>query len=188
MQEILNELKEYAVKNNIPIIDDLVKDLLIKTLKENDVSDVLEIGTAIGYSGIIILNEVKSLITIDINKERLDIASKAFKTANLNNYIILNEDALLTIKNLSIENKVFDFIFLDGPKGQYINYVPFLIKILKVNGILFADNVFLDKIGKRYKTIKKRLEMFLDYITNNEVLQTAIINVHDGVSISRKLK
>jgi predicted O-methyltransferase YrrM len=130
---------------------------------------------------------------IEIDEEKIALAKANYIEFNVENRAkIFQGDASEIIPVLTGE---YDFIFLDGPKGHYFEYLPHLLSVLKVGGIIFADNVLFrgyvgDKVKTphRFNTTKHSMENYLTAVTNSNDLQTEIIDVEDGVSITRKLK
>jgi predicted O-methyltransferase YrrM len=187
-------MKKFAKEQNIPVLRDNTASLLISLLRIKKPRLILEIGTAIGYSGTLILEnsaENSILHTIEKDEVSASIAKENFEKLGVTNRVKLFEgDAKEILTKLE---ESYDFIFLDGPKAQYINYLPYLLKLLKVGGVLFADNVlhrgmvFSGKeIPAKKRSIVKNLQKFLEEISTNEELKTQIIDLEDGVSISIK--
>jgi len=189
---ILKELEKEAIRKHIPIIEPEVVRLLEILLYIKQPHRILEIGTAIGYSTIVLARAVKNgeIITIEKDEEFADEAEKNFKKAGVSNVRLIIGDAL---KLLPYMSEPFDFIFIDAAKGKYTRFLPYCVKLLKGNGILVADNVLFrgmvasDKLIKRRKiTIVKRLRKFLKAICSSTDLETVVIPIGDGVSISIK--
>lgn len=195
-ESIINNLvleKEYAKANYVPIIREKSAKFLYNFLKENKFKIVLEIGTAIGYSGSIIVGAgVEKLTTIDINQDYLKIAKETFsKFGMLDKIEILSGDAFDYIKNFDKENRKFDMIFLDGAKGQYITYLPILARLLNKNGVIFADNVLLhgmveskEIIPHKKRTMVVNLRKYLDAV-NSYPYETELVRLEDGIAITR---
>ena len=169
--------------------------LLQETVKNLQPKNILEIGTAVGYSGIMMLmqGEDIKLVTIEKDEESFNQAKDNFTEVGFKDRVELKNGDCISI--LPQINQKFDFIFLDGPKGQYIKYLPYLMERLNVNGILFADNVLYrgmvngkTPVAKSKKTLVKNLRLYLDTITNDERLESKILELEDGVSISVKKK
>ena len=189
---MLKRLRQFAKENFVPIVREKTAELLVEKIKEVNPKNILEIGTAIGYSGILMLNNCNAnLITLEKNEEMLNLATLNFKEAGVNNRV---EVVLGDCKNY-IENTTnkFDFIFLDGPKSHYLEYLPYLLNMLTNNGIIFADNVLFQglvkgegEIPKKFKTIVTKLREFLNVLENDENLLTEIIDLEDGVAIIKK--
>ena len=190
MQNIL----AYARENHIPVLLDDTAKLLFSKINNQNPKNVLEIGTAIGYSGTLILNASNcKLTTIEKDEASFNLAKHHFEKFGLTNRVnqILG-DALEELNNLVKLNKKFDFIFLDGPKGQYIKYLPILKQLLNNGGVLFADNVFFKRmifiegtIPHRKRTIVVNLRKFLETVkTDNNFYNVEILDVGDGVLIA----
>ena len=195
MINIDNDLKEYGKNHKVPISLDDTLDFLIKTINDSNSKYILEIGTAIGYSSIAMAENTDCIRidSVEIDQSRYLLAKDNVAKHNLLNRISLyNGDALEYIKNT---NKTYDFIYLDGPKGQYINYLPHLIKILKNNGIIFADNLYFHgmvtgsiPVSKGCRAMIKGLHRYIDEINSNPNLDTKIYDIGDGIGISKRIK
>ena len=195
MINIDNDLKEYGKNHKVPISLDDTLDFLIKTINDSNSKYILEIGTAIGYSSIAMAENTDCIRidSVEIDQSRYLLAKDNVAKHNLLNRISLyNGDALEYIKNT---NKTYDFIYLDGPKGQYINYLPHLIKILKINGIISADNLYFHgmvtgsiPVSKGCRAMIKGLHRYIDEINSNPNLDTKIYDIGDGIGISKRIK
>lgn len=189
------EMKEYGKNHKVPISLDDTLDFLIKTINDSNSKHILEIGTAIGYSSIAMAENTNciSIDSVELDHSRYLLAKENVAKHNLQDRIALyNEDALEYIKN---SDKTYDFIYLDGPKGQYINYLPYLMKILKVNGIIFADNLYFHgmvtgaiPVSKGCRAMIKGLHKYIDEINSNPNLDTKIYDIGDGIGISKRIK
>lgn len=192
----INNLQNFARQNFIPVVQESTCNFLFDTVKNLQPKRMLEIGTAIGYSGIVLLNASKSatLTTVELNADRAKMATQNFNEFNVSNRVnLIVNDAMKELENL--QNQEFDFVFLDGPKGQYTAYLPLILNILTVGGIIFCDNIEFnhmvnsDKVAPRkVRTIVNNLKKFKTEITNNANLKTTFYNVGDGVAIIEKLK
>lgn len=195
MINIDNDLKEYGKNHKVPISLDDTLDFLIKTINDSNSKYILEIGTAIGYSSIAMAENTDCIRidSVEIDQSRYRLAKDNVAKHNLLNRISLyNGDALEYLKNT---NKTYDFIYLDGPKGQYINYLPHLMKILKINGIIFADNLYFHgmvtgsiPVSKGCRAMIKGLHRYIDEINSNPNLDTKIYDIGDGIGISKRIK
>ena len=190
----MREILTYARANHIPVLLEDTAKLLFSTAYNQKPSTVLEIGTAIGYSGTLLLNATNCrLTTIENFESNYLLAKKNFASATLTNRVeMIFDDAYNAIVNLNDNHRKFDFIFLDGPKGQYIKYLPILKSMLNDGGILFADNVhfkgmvFMEgTIPHRKRTIVVNLRKYLAQIKNDPDFETIELDVGDGVTISR---
>nr|WP_241634861.1 O-methyltransferase [Fusobacterium gastrosuis] len=189
--EILNEIEEDARINAVPIIGREVAEYLKFLVSTNkNIKDILEIGTATAYSGITMLAEIQerdgSLTTIEIDETRFNTAKENFKKSKLNGVNQILGDAGEEIKKL---NKKFDFVFIDAAKGQYKIFFEDSFKLLNEDGIIFIDNIMFRgylyrESPKRYKTIVKRLDEFIDYLYQN--YNFVLLPVSDGIGLIRK--
>lgn len=177
-----------------PVLREKSFELLLETVKKKQPKRILEIGVNRGLSGIamLLVSKNSQLSGIEIDEEKIKIAKSNYIEFNVEERAkIFRGDASEIIPILTGD---YDFIFLDGPKGHYFEYLPFLLDLLNKDGILFADNVlFRGYIGanakapRRHNTIKHSMENFLDVITNSKDLKTQIFEMEDGVSITEKL-
>ena len=193
---IINEIKQEALGQGVPIIDDGALAELLAVVVEHKPKTILEVGTGVGYSGIAMLSaggdkSEARLFTIEKCADRVKQANRNFFNAGLSKSVkIIGADAIDVLPSFAEvylageKTNYVDFIFLDGPKAQYINYLPYLLEALRVGGILFADNVLYE--GK--ESIKKKMQFFVTHITTNKNLRTSILDVGTGVSITQKLK
>lgn len=189
-------LKEYAKKNDVPIIRDETKDFLSFTLNIKKPKKILEIGTAIAYSTLIMHKICKDsdIVTIEDFPRRISEAKANIEKYSMGDKVTLIEkDAGFYLKENN-DTEVFDFVFLDAAKAKYINWLPDIKRLMKKNAILLADNIFKDGeileskflIRKRDRTIHKRMRDYLYTISNDKDLNTYIYNLGDGISVSIK--
>ena len=192
---MLTALKIYAEKNNVPITKDDTMQFIIDYINTNKVETILEIGTAIGYSGIVMLSacETATLNTIELLESSANMARENFREAGvLDRVTIFLGDAREIVMQLTGS---YDFIFMDGPKGQYEVFLPYLTDLLEVGGTLVCDNVLYKGLvenvpeNKRHKhiTVARNMNAFLHDITTNPRYQTELFRIGDGVTISKKL-
>lgn len=191
--ELLEENRCYAKEHYVPIIRDKSSKFLFDFVRENNIKAVLEIGTAIGYSGSIILSAgAESLATIDINAEYLGYAKNTFERLGLSQKVeIYNDDAKNVISKLRDDGRLFDMIFLDGAKGQYFRYLPVLKDLLNKDGVIFADNVLLQGLVQSDEVIphKKRsmvvnLRKYLSLVGSHPY-STKLYEIEDGIAITK---
>ena len=190
--EELKILEKFARENHIPVLLDDSAKFLAEFLKQKQYVNILEIGTAVGYSGSIMLSVSKNakLTTIELNEESFKKATQTFATLNLTQRVTqLLGDAYEHICILHEQKKQYDLIFLDGPKGQYLKYYPLLLDMLETNGCLLADNVLFKGMvrSNEYPKHKKRamilkLRQFVNEIETREDLQTKIHEIGDGIA------
>ena len=192
----LSQLEKFARERYIPVMLDDTKELLYATVKQKQPSRILEIGTAIGYSGIVMLSasDKATLNTIELDEHTASLARANFKEFGLDNRVnVFVGDARDIVPQLTGS---YDFIFLDGPKGQYETFFPYLTDLLQVGGTLVCDNVLYKGLvehipdNKRHKhiTVARNMRAFLDDVTSNERYSTTLYRVGDGVTVSTKLK
>lgn len=192
--ERIYEMRKRAKENGEPILRDKSFELLLETVRKKKPEKILEIGVNLGLSGIaMLLNSKSSTLTgIEIDEEKIALARENYKEFGVENRAkIFQGDASEIIPVLTGE---YDLIFLDGPKGHYFEYLPYLLEVLKPGGVLFADNVlfrgYVDgsvKTPHRYNTTKNSMTRFLDAITSDKNLRTTIYKMEDGVSVTEKL-
>ena len=188
-------IENEAILNKVPIITrDVLKYMLFIARSEKS-SNILEIGTATGYSGIFLAQAAAenkgNFMSIEIDENRYSEAVNNFKEMDLlnsKNSLILG-DALEEIPKLYDLNKKYDFIFMDAAKGQYRNFFKLLFPILSENGIMFIDNLLFrgmvtlesEDIPKRYKTIVTRLKVFIEELNENK--NFVLLPFGDGIGI-----
>ena len=193
------DLKDFAKKNDVPIITDDVKDFLDIILELTKPAMVLEIGTAIGYSALCMAQHdfVRKVITIENYHERVSQARFNLMQYDPRHKIdILEEDANIALDELYKNECFFDFIFLDSAKSQYINWLPKIKKILNVNGILITDNVFNDmetlksrsELCKRSRSMHDSLKEYLTAIKKDKDFYSKIMNIGDGIAYVKRIE
>ena len=193
MQRVYN-LRKLASADGEPILRERSFEILLDLIEKKQPKSILEIGVNRGLSGIAMLLKSKSakLSGIEIDEEKIMLAKENYKDFDLlDRAKIFQGDASEIIPILTGS---YDFIFLDGPKGHYFEYLPHLLEVLNVGGVLFADNVlFRGYVGedkqapKRHNTIKHSMENFINAITTDERLKSQIIDIEDGISITEKI-
>ena len=192
-----NEIRVYADKYGVPIMRPETSRLIENFVNEAQPKNILEIGTAIGYSGIVMLNTSKAkLVTIEHNKQYIIKAKKNFVDNKLNSRVkILDMDCMVALANMASNKKYseyFDLIFLDGPKAQYEKMLDLLLILLKKNGTLIVDDVLFHKkenmpLSKRFRTIEARMNNFIEKCKNSQKFSKFTLNpVEDGVIFAEK--
>ncbi len=192
----LDEIEKFARERHIPVMLDDTKKLLFDTVSRYRPRRILEIGTAIGYSGIVMPSASKDagLNTIELSEVSAGTARKNFEEYGLLDRVnLFVGDAREIVKMLTGE---YDFIFLDGPKGQYVTFLPYLTDLLSVGGVMVCDNVLYKGLvenipqDKRHKhiTVARNMRLFLDELTSSERFKTVLHRVGDGVTVSVKIK
>lgn len=190
----LEEIANRARKGYIPIIRDNTAQALINVCKEKNPKKILEIGTAIGYSGLLMLQNCQAfLYTIEKDEQRLAEAEKNFKLFGQEARVkLILDDALIALEKLCKDNEKFDLIFLDGAKGQYIKYYPLIKKLLNRDGILFTDNIYMhgmvkseEKIAHKHRSMVVNLRKYIELLKNDKDFTTNFYDIDDGYSISK---
>lgn len=196
LENQIAKIKDKALENHVPIVRDKTIEKITQILKEKHVKSILEIGTAVGYSGIIMLSTCKAnLTTIEKNCDRIKEAKANFEIFGFENRVkLLEGDALERLEELVDKNEKFNFIFLDGPKGQYVRYFPLLKKLLLRGGTLFADNILMgglleneERVNHKNRAMVKNMKAFLEKLQEDRDFSTTIYKIEDGYSISELL-
>lgn len=190
---LLAEMEEYAKINEVPIAQPETAKLIENLILMSPSKKVLEIGSAIGYSSIIMANAGADVTTIERDENMFEpLFSNIEKAGYKDNIHVHQGDALEILDTIKGQ---FDFVFVDAAKGQYLEFLPHCMRMLKVGGIMFSDNILYkgmvatDELYKRRKvTIIRRLRNYLDTICNMDELNTVIVPIGDGAAISYRLK
>lgn len=191
----INEIKKYAKQNNVPIMHDKGIKYLVNFIKENEINTVLEIGTAIGYSAIIMAlsNPKLKIITIERDEERYLEAIKNIKKFDLESRIKLIFNDAVDVKL----NEKFDLIFLDGAKGKNIEFFEQFEKNLNEDGYIITDNIYFhgyvemneDEIdSKNLRGLVRKIKNYIEFLENHEKYNTKFIRDGDGLSITTRKK
>lgn len=191
---ILTEIRAYAEESFVPVIRPETAAILKTLIELKQAKKILEIGTAIGYSAILMsrCQNVEHITTVENYEPRIEVARKNIKKAGLSEKIsLVAGDAGEFLKEL---DEAFDLVFLDAAKAQYPAYLPDILRVLKPGGVLITDNVMQDgeileshfTVPKRNRTIHDRMREYLYILTHDEELQTSIVPIGDGISISVK--
>ena len=192
---LLETIEQEALDTFVPIIRKETQSFLKVLLLMKKPVRVLEIGTAVGFSALLMseyMPENGHITTVENYKKRIPIARENFRRAGKEEQITLIEgDALAVMKEL---DGPYDFIFMDAAKGQYIHYMPEAIRLLAPEGVLVSDNVLQDgdiiesrfAVERRNRTIHSRMREYLYELKHNEHLQTSILPLGDGIALSVK--
>ena len=191
----LDEIEQYAIDTQVPIIRKSMQSLLKFLLAYTKPRNILEVGTAIGFSALL-MNEYSpegcKITTIEKYEKRIPIAKENFKHAGAEeNITLLEGDATEILKQLEGS---YDLIFMDAAKGQYIHFLPDILRLLPKGGLLISDNVLQDgdvvesrfAVTRRNRTIHARMREYLFELKHNPELETVILPVGDGVTLSVK--
>ncbi len=193
--EILEQIEQEALNDGVPIIRKEMQSFLKVLLRIKKPLRILEVGAAVGFSAILMSEYVPEdcrITTIENYDKRIPIARNNFKRAGKEAQITLIEgDAMEVLKTLE---GPYDFVFMDAAKGQYIAYLPEVLRILSPEGILVSDNVLQNGeiiesrfvVERRDRTIHSRMREYLYTLKHHEALETSIIPLGDGVALSIK--
>ena len=191
----LNELEKYAKETEVPIIRKEMQSFLRFLLAFAKPMRILEVGTAIGFSALLMSEyapEGCHITTIEKYEKRIPLAKENFLKAGKADCITLLEgDAVDILKELE---GTYDLIFMDAAKGQYIHFMPDILRLLAPGGLLVSDNVLQDgdiiesrfAVTRRNRTIHSRMREYLFELTHHEKLETCILPVGDGITLSVK--
>lgn len=192
---VLGDIQRESLEEDVPIIPKDVVRFLSFLLSVKKPKKILEIGTAVGFSSSLMASFLKKEGRID-TIDRFDVMIEQAKeniirTEQTEKINIIKGQAVEVVKKLDEE---YDVIFLDGAKGQYIQMLPDLLRLLKTGGILICDDVLQNgdiakdrlSVERRQRTIHKRLRDFLWEITHNPLLESAVLTIGDGVAVCHK--
>ena len=192
---LIRTIEQEAIRDYVPIIRKESRSLLRVLLRIKKPGRVLEVGTAIGFSAILMgecLPKDSHLTTIEKYEKRIPIARENFKRAGMEEKITLLEgDAMDVLKGME---GTYDFIFMDAAKGQYIHFLPEVLRLLAPGGILVSDNVLQDgdvvesryAVIRRNRTIHSRMREYLWTLKHMEGLETIVLPIGDGMTVSVK--
>lgn len=195
----LNDLEKYSIETNVPIIRPQMQSLLKLLITWGRPMRILEVGTAIGFSALLMSEYAPKgchITTIEKYEKRIPLAMENFEKAGKSDCITLLEgDAAEILASLK-EDGAYDLIFMDAAKGQYINFLPDILRLLSPTGLLVSDNVLQDgelieskyAVIRRNRTIHNRMREYLYQLTHCEELETTILPIADGVTLSAKCK
>lgn len=189
--EYLLSIKKYAKENDVPIMEDGGIAFLISVLKMSKSKDVLEIGSAIGFSSSCMAKFANcNVTTIEIDNTMYNECIRNINNQNLNDKVTcIHNDALLAYDDV---NKDFDLIFIDAAKGQYINFFELYESKLKKGGIIITDNLYFHNLlfeetdSRNLHGLLKRVHKYNEYLLHKEGYDTTILEIGDGVGISIK--
>ncbi len=192
---LLEEIEQEALASYVPIIRKETQSLLKTLLTMLRPARVLEVGTAVGFSALLMseyLTEGAHITTIEKYEKRIPIARQNFRRAGKEEQITLIEgDAMEVLRSL---DGPFDFVFMDAAKGQYPHYLPEVLRLLTPGGVLMSDNVLQDgsliesrfAVERRDRTIHSRMREYLYELKHREDLMTSILPLGDGVALTVK--
>ena len=192
---VCNAIEKEALADGVPIIRKEMGNLLKVLLLLKRPQKILEVGTAVGYPSILMSENMPEncrITTIENYEKRIPVAKNNFKRAGKEEVITLLEgDAMDILKEL---DGMYDFIFMDAAKGQYINFLPELLRLMPAGGLLISDNVLQEGdivesrygVTRRNRTIHTRMREYIYTLTHAEQLETSIVPIGDGITLSVK--
>ena len=196
--ELLDTIEKKAIEDGVPIIRSETAALLRSLTAALRPENILEIGTAVGYSALQmcqVMPENCHITTIEKYEKRIPEAKENFRKAGEESRItFLEGDADMWLKEL--KGKQFDLVFMDAAKGQYLNWLPLLLDLMPVGAVLISDNVLQDgdvvqsrfAVQRRNRTIHSRMREYLYELKHMEEFETAVIPIGDGVTISTRIR
>ena len=187
----ISALRKNALERGIPVADDETLQFLLLTLSMTQPKNILEIGTAVGLSGVAMLSTLPTarLTTIELEEERYMEAKGNFEKFGFQNRVnaYLGDAGEI----LSMMDGEFDFVFLDGPKAQYEKYLFDLKRLMKKGAVLFADDVLLygwvsgvEPTPQKRHSIVDKIRSYLENVTNDKDFITSVLDIGDGVALS----
>ena len=192
--EYTENIRKRALEDGVPIIRRAGESFMKTLLSMNKVNDILELGTAVAYSALVMAESCDAKITtIENYPKRIEKAKFNIANSNYSDRINLIEgDVTSVLQDLISEGKKYDFIFVDAAKAQYVNWLPSLKLLLRDRAVLFSDTILQDgsivesrfAIDRRYRTIHQRLRQYLHMLTHDRDFTSSIIPVGDGVALS----
>ena len=200
LPDYLKEVEKRALAEEVPIVRRSMQSLLAFLVRARRPEKILEIGTAVGFSGMLLCEyagEGTRLDTIEKVPQRIRAAKENFARYGKERQITLWEgDAVEVLGKLVAQGRKYDFIFMDAAKGQYLHFLPSILALLSPEGMLVTDNVLQEgdiiqsryAITKRDRTIHRRMREYLYTLTHSEELNTVILPVGDGVTLTTKIE
>lgn len=195
-REVLKDIETQARKELVPIIRKEMENFLKVMLALKQPQSILEVGTAVGYSAILMSDNMPSgchITTIENYDKRIEKAKENIRKAGRDDVItILEGDALELL--VSLPDEGFDFLFMDAAKGQYINFLPQVLRVLKPGALMISDNVLQEgdivesryAVTRRNRTIHARMREYMYTLTHMDELVTSIVPIGDGITVSVK--
>lgn len=193
--DYLNELEQYSLETNVPIIRPQMQSLLRLLITWAKPVRILEVGTAIGFSALFMSEYAPKgchITTIEKYEKRIPIARGNFiRYGKEHDITLLEGDAVEILSGLP-DDGGYDLIFMDAAKGQYIHFLPDILRLLSPDGILVSDNILQEgelleskyAVTRRNRTIHNRMREYLYALTHNDTLETMILPIADGVTLS----
>ncbi|ASW43003.1 O-methyltransferase [Clostridium isatidis] len=188
------ELEKFAEENMVPIVQKETAKFLEFIVSMKKPLRILELGTAIGYSAILMYEASKTnpkITTIERDKNMIELAEKNFEKYGLTEQVEIKEGECLEV--LESLNEAYDLIFMDAGKGHYNHFLPHCLRLLAEDGIIVADNVLFrgmvatdELVKKRKITIVKRMREYLDIVSKDKNLITSVIPMGDGIAVTKR--
>ncbi|MCR5225652.1 MAG: O-methyltransferase [Eubacterium sp.] len=196
---LLEEIYDKAIADEVPIIRRETRDFLRVLLRIIKPETILEVGTAVGYSTLVMAETLSDVLgdshwyidTCELDESRIEEATKNFAKSSFDEKIsLLKGDAAETLKR--IYGKTYDFIFIDAAKAQYMTYLEEAIRLSHKDTVIVTDNILAEGdvleshflVEKRDRTIHDRMREYLSYVKNDSRLETSILSVGDGLALS----
>ena len=197
MEELLREMEDYAALHHVPIINERGRQAFLQIVQEARPHRVLEIGTAIGYSSLLMAQNGAAdidITTLELSDERIKTAQGYIdRSAYAGRVHIMGGDAAENLLQLQLTGQKFDFVFIDAAKGQYVDYFHKIQPMLTENAVILADNVLFRGYVKgdvptprRFKTMVKRLREYIKLVSQPPYI-TEILENGDGLAVTRRL-
>ena len=197
MEELLREMEGYAALHHVPIINERGRQAFLQVVQEARPHRVLEIGTAIGYSSLLMAQNGAAdieITTLELSDERIKTAQGYIdRSAYAGRIHIMGGDAAENLLKLQLTGQKFDFVFIDAAKGQYVDYFHKIQPMLADKAVILADNVLFRGYVKgdvptprRFKTIVKRLREYIELVSQPPYV-TEILENGDGLAVTRRL-
>lgn len=196
LPDYLENMRIDAAKREVPIIRREAQSLLRFLVKLTEPKQILEVGTAIGFSACVLSEFVPNatITTIEKVPARIEEAKSNFEKYHKDRITLLEGDAAEVLKQLTENGKRYDFIFLDAAKAQYGVYYPYLFSMMNEGAVLVTDNIFQEgsladskfMVTRRNRTIHMRMREYVNMIVSDENLSTVLLPVGDGMALSIK--
>ena len=193
INNLIDEIREYGIKNNVPIMSVESIETITKIIKENNIHSILEIGTAIAYSTICLasIDGINKITSIERDNDRFEIAKSNVEKSKLENIELIHDDALNTVIN-----DMYDLIIIDAAKSQNKRFLDKYKSNLNKNGIIIVDNLdFHGYVGKsseiksrNLRQMVRKIEKFLDYLNTQEEFSVEYLEVGDRMCLLKNQK
>ena len=190
MKKLIEKMEEYAKDNYVPIARKANIEYLQELIKKENIVDILELGSAIGYSAICMasVSDNVRVLTIERDEKMYNEAIKNIKEAKLENQIEIIFDDIF---NVDIQNKQFDLIFIDAAKAQYTKFFEMFSPLLRKNGVIISDNIELLDLqrltsSKKSKKLVEKMQNYKEYLKGLSDYNSEFLDIGDGFAITRK--